>query len=42
MDIPGSTSSAMITSQDIAIGAASDSARNHITTIMTLAMRFEV
>lgn len=39
---PGSSSSSMITSQDMAIGAASESASSHITTIITLAIRLDV
>ena len=31
-----------MTSHDMAIGAAKESARNHMTTIITLATRFEV
>lgn len=40
--LPGSFSSSIVTSHDIAIGAASDSAKNHISTIITFATRLEV
>lgn len=40
--VPGSCSSTIITSHDIAIGAASDNAMTHMKTMMTFAIRFDV